>query len=95
MPWSFSIPFSFIWIIILPILNIYEEKQYPLRVYESGIWVNTIKYTEQIKLCEVQVDEHGCCCDSEENINNVCNSCGIIDTCNDGCSGSSDDEHPD
>lgn len=60
---------------------LYEEKQYPLRIYESGIWVNTIKYTEQIKLCAVQVDEHGCCCDTEENINAVCDSCGITDSC--------------
>ena len=61
---------------------LYEEKQYPLRVYESGIWVDTIKHTEQIKLCEVKVDEHGCCCDTEENIDAVCSSCGIND-CND------------
>lgn len=59
---------------------VYKQTQYPLRVYESGVWVNTIKYTEDQKLCEVELDEHGCCCDTEENINRVCESCGIPPT---------------
>lgn len=58
---------------------LYTETQSPLRIYESGIWTDTILHTEQTKLCEVTVDKNGCCCDTEENINNVCNSCGITD----------------
>lgn len=56
---------------------LYEEKQYPLRVYEDSVWTNTVLHTEQTKLCEVEVDKNGCCCDTEENLNNVCNSCGF------------------
>lgn len=52
-----------------------EQLQYPQRVYESGVWVNTILYTENKKLCKVEVDENGCCCDTEENIDTLCNTC--------------------
>jgi len=52
-----------------------EQKQYPQRVYESGVWVDTILYTENITMCSVEVDDNGCVCDTEENINNVCGSC--------------------
>lgn len=55
----------------------YEEKQYPLRRYLSGVWVDTILHTERIELCKVEVDSHGCVKDSEENLNAVCNACGI------------------
>lgn len=55
----------------------YEETQYPLRQYVSGVWINTIRHTEQRVLCEVEIDENGCVCDTEENINRVCGSCGI------------------
>ncbi len=57
----------------------YEEKQYPQRIYHSGVWVDTIKHTETIKLCKVEVDEHGCCCDTDVNVEAICNSCGITD----------------
>jgi len=57
----------------------YEEIQYPQRIYEDGVWVDTVLATETKKLCEVEVDKNGCICDSEENINNVCNACGWTD----------------
>lgn len=56
---------------------LYEELQYPLRQYESGVWTETVLHTERNKLCAVEVDSNGCCCDSENNIENVCNACGI------------------
>lgn len=54
---------------------LYEEKQYPERIYLSGVWVDTVLHTEQKKLCAVEVDENGCLCDTEKNIDAVCNSC--------------------
>lgn len=54
----------------------YSETQYPLRLYVSGVWVDTILHTEKEKLCAVELDHNGCICDSEKNIENVCNSCG-------------------
>jgi len=56
---------------------LYEQKQYPKRIYEDNVWVNTIVYTETNKLCKVEVDANGCVCDTEENINSVCDCCGI------------------
>lgn len=56
---------------------LYEETQNPQRVYLSGVWTNTIKGIENKKLCAVEVDHNGCVCDSEHNINAVCDSCGI------------------
>lgn len=55
--------------------NYFEQKQYPQRIYESGIWTDTILYTENIQLCKVEVDENGCICDTEENIELLCNTC--------------------
>jgi len=55
----------------------YEQLQYPKRIYENGVWTETIKYTEDRKLCKVEVDENGCCCDTEANIDAVCTACGI------------------
>lgn len=55
----------------------YSETQYPLRVYESGVWTDTILYTEQKKLCEVEVDNNGCIIETDSNVNNICTSCGI------------------
>ncbi len=51
---------------------LYEETQYPLRQYLSGVWTDTILYTEQKKLCKLETDDNGCICDTEENINAVC-----------------------
>lgn len=58
----------------------YEQLQYPQRVYYSGVWVDTVLHTEDRKLCKVEVDQNGCVCDSEANINAVCNSCGLTDS---------------
>lgn len=55
--------------------NLTEQKQYPQRVYESGVWVDTILYTENIRMCSVEVDENGCVCDTESNIETICGSC--------------------
>lgn len=55
----------------------YEQLQYPKRIYLSGVWTETIIYTEDRKLCKVEVDENGCCCDTNANIDAVCTACGI------------------
>lgn len=52
-----------------------EQKQYPQRIYESGVWVDTILYTENIDLCKVELDSNGCVCDTEQNIDAVCGTC--------------------
>jgi hypothetical protein len=54
---------------------LYRQTQYPLRVYLSGVWTDTILYTENEKLCNLELDNNGCVCDTENNYNNVCNSC--------------------
>lgn len=59
---------------------LYEQTQYPLREFLSGVWVDTVLHTENKKLCKVETDANGCCCDSEANINIVCHSCGIADS---------------
>lgn len=56
---------------------LYEQTQYPLRIYLSGVWTETVLHTEDKKLCKVEVDEHGCACDSEDNVKSICNACGI------------------
>jgi len=55
----------------------YEQTQYPKRIYENGVWTETILFTEDRKLCKVEVDENGCCCDTEHNVDAVCTACGI------------------
>lgn len=55
----------------------YSQTQYPLRVYESGVWTDTVRYTENQKLCKVDVDEYGCVLDTLANYENVCTACGI------------------
>lgn len=55
----------------------YEETQYPLRVYLSGVWTDTVLYTDSKKMCKLEVDHNGCVCDTEENMNHVCESCHI------------------
>jgi len=56
---------------------IYKENQYPQRIYTNGVWTDTILHTESTKMCECEVDQNGCLCDTEHNINLVCESCGI------------------
>lgn len=55
--------------------NLTEQKQYPQRVYTSGIWTDTVLYTENIRLCKLELDEKGCACDSQHNISAVCGTC--------------------
>lgn len=59
---------------------LYEQSQYPLRVYISGVWTDTVKYTENKKLCKVETDANGCVCDTEANLDLICNVCGISNT---------------
>lgn len=63
----------------------YEETQFPIRQYVSGVWINTILTTERRVLCKVEIDENGCICDTETNINSVCNACGIQNNVNNLC----------
>jgi hypothetical protein len=56
---------------------VYKETQYPKRIYTGGVWTDTILYTESTKICECEVDENGCLCDTEHNITLLCESCGI------------------
>lgn len=56
---------------------IYKETQYPKRIYTAGTWTDTILFTESTKMCECEVDHNGCLCDTEQNIENACESCGI------------------
>lgn len=63
----------------------YSETQYPKRIYVSGVWTSTILYTEETKLCAVEIDNNGCVCDTESNVDNLCNACGIGDVNNDKC----------
>lgn len=63
----------------------YEIKQYPKRIYTDNVWTSTVLYTETIKKCKVEVDENGCCTDCEENIDAVCDACGITNVSNNLC----------
>ena len=54
-----------------------EETQYPQRIYVSGVWVDTVLHTETTKLCKLEVDEKGCVCDTDANVESCCTSCGI------------------
>lgn len=64
---------------------LYEQKQYPERIYVSGVWTSTILKTENTKLCAVEVDRNGCVCDTPQNIDRVCNVCGISNNNNSQC----------
>lgn len=52
-----------------------SETQYPLRVYTSGIWTNTVLHTEVKRVCALEVNSDGCVCDTEGNIDAVVGSC--------------------
>lgn len=56
---------------------LYTETQYPERVYEDGVWVDTILQTKSEKLCKLEVDENGCVCDTDENLEACCSSCCV------------------
>lgn len=61
---------------------LYQQFQYPEREYLSGVWTRTYLKTENKQLCTLEVDSNGCVCDTQSNIDAVCNSCGIntVDT---------------
>lgn len=65
---------------------LYEETQYPLRTYLSGVWVDTVLHTEQKKLCNIDLDDNGCICDTEKNVNAICSTCCGHGESNDGIS---------
>lgn len=54
----------------------YSETQYPLRIFANGVWVNTVLHKEQKKMCQVEVDDNGCVCDTEKNLDLVCSCTG-------------------
>lgn len=56
---------------------VYKETQYPKRIYTNNVWTDTILFTESKKLCECETDDNGCICDTERNLNILCESCGI------------------
>lgn len=56
---------------------VYKEEQFLERVYTNGIWTDTIVQTKSTQMCECETNEHGCICDTEENVNRLCASCGI------------------
>lgn len=64
---------------------LYEQKQYPLRQYVSGVWVATVLHTENIKRCKLDVDKNGCVCDTPANIDAICLSCNLQHTNSDNC----------
>ena len=54
---------------------LYKQEQKPLRVYVSNVWVDTVLQTTNTEMCALETDGNGCVCDSERNINNVCDAC--------------------
>jgi len=55
----------------------YTETQFPLRVFVSGVWVDTILRTEQTKMCKLEMDDKGCIKDTPSNFDSLCTDCGI------------------
>jgi hypothetical protein len=64
--------------------NLVEQVQFPERIYEDEVWVDTILKTETNRLCAVEVDHNGCVCDTEENVNLLHSHCGCNTGCNSG-----------
>lgn len=56
---------------------LYIENQYPIHVFTNGVWTDTVLQTDHIKKCKLECNDKGCVCDSEANVNAVCESCGI------------------
>ena len=56
---------------------LYSEKQYPLLVYTAGVWTSTVLHTEITTGCKLECDNNGCVCDTDVNMDLVCNHCGI------------------
>lgn len=56
---------------------LYTQTQYPLHIFTDGVWTDTILFTEHKTLCKLECDDKGCICDTEDNINAVCDACGV------------------
>lgn len=59
---------------------LYSQNQYPQRIYTDGAWTSTILFTENKTSCKLECDNNGCICDTETNMNNICNACGFGST---------------
>jgi hypothetical protein len=59
---------------------LFIETQYPKRIYTDGVWTDTVLFTENKKLCDLELDDNGCVCDTHDNECNVCNAFGIKNT---------------
>lgn len=55
--------------------TLYSQTQYPMRIYLSGVWDDTVLHTEDSEMCNLEVDENGCICDTPSNIEAVSNTC--------------------
>lgn len=54
---------------------LWEECQFIERVFTNGVWTNTVLKTELKKLCACEVDNNGCVCDTEKNLDLLCHHC--------------------
>lgn len=56
---------------------VYQENQGIQRQYTNGVWTDTILVTTSTQMCQCETDDNGCICDTENNVNLLCQSCGI------------------
>jgi hypothetical protein len=56
---------------------VYQQNQGIQRVYTNSVWTDTILVTTSTQMCQCETDENGCICDTEQNVNLLCASCGI------------------
>lgn len=56
---------------------VYQENQGIQRVYTDGVWTDTVLQTTSTQMCQCETDDNGCICDTEQNVNLLCASCGI------------------
>lgn len=56
---------------------VYQENQSIQRVYTNSVWTDTILVTTSTQLCQCETNADGCICDTENNVNLLCESCGI------------------
>ncbi len=54
----------------------YEEKTYPIRVYTNGVWTGVELTTDKKELCKVEITSDGCVCDTDANVEAICNCSG-------------------
>lgn len=55
----------------------YEERQYPIRIYHNGVWVDVQLKTENKTLCKLELDDKGCVCDNDKNFESICSCTGL------------------